>query len=25
VVGQAPANSPQVDDAIRFVDSFELG
>jgi len=25
VVGQAPAGSPQVADAIRFVDSFELG
>jgi len=25
VVGQAPAGSPQVDDAIRFVDSFHLG
>jgi hypothetical protein len=24
VVGQAPAGSPQVDDAIRFVDSFQL-
>ena len=24
VVGQAPAGSPQVDDAIRFVDSFHL-
>lgn len=24
VVGQAPAGSPQVDDAVRFVDSFQL-